>query len=314
MKDKIPPFPISRPTLEEAKEDFNKLIESKVDIKQGRWKARGGVVGSDYIGIDRTGIKVSNHYHWFARMACDSINSPSAMRSWYSKQFRKGIENSQFYEKNPASALALRKYIPSQFRPAAAKILLEHFKVQRWYDPCGGWGDRLCAAQATGVEYHCRDVNPLVFSGYSAQQEEYGGNVSFEYKGAEEDAPEKDYFDFVFTSPPYWKQEKYMGKEQSFLKYKGFENWRDGFLLPMMENAWDSLSRNGVFAINISNVYANHTENDLFSPVHSFITRKTHDFSMIGYQIPKRPGEHSSKHNKEKGVFAEPVLIGVKGG
>ena len=305
----IPAFPITRPTYEEAWEDFIALTNLTIPISEGYWYSRSDVTGSLYIDIDKTGMKTSNYYHWIARMACDSVTSPSAMRSWYNHQFRKGVEASIYYDQNPASALSLRKYIPSQFRPSAAKALIDHFGVETFYDPCGGWGDRLVAAQASEIEYYCRDVNPLVFSGYALQQHEFGGNVDFELKGAEVDAPIYNYFDMVFTSPPYYKIEKYQGDEQSYKKYKTFDQWVGSFLLPMLEHALASLKPNGVLAINISDVYVDHRNNDLTTPVIDFITANCTEVTYIGYRLNKRPNSNSAKHN---GIFAEPIIIGRK--
>tara|TARA_R100000008_G_scaffold85358_1_gene75056 strand:- start:490 stop:1500 length:1011 start_codon:yes stop_codon:yes gene_type:complete len=305
----IPEFPIKKPTYQEACEDFEQLCKSNITLSDGGWYSRSEMTGNQYIDIDKTGMKTSNYYHWGARMACDSVNSPSAMRSWYNHKFRSGLEASIYYKDNPASALALRKYIPSQFRPSAAKALINYFNVKSVYDPCGGWGDRLVAAQASGVEYYCRDVNPLVFSGYATQQQDFGGNVSFEFKGAEVDAPAENYFDMVFTSPPYFKMEKYQGAEQSHAKYKTFEEWVNYFLIPMLENSWESLKDNGILAINISNVYVNHTINDLTTPVINFIKNNCEEISCIGYRMNKRPNSSIAKQN---GIFAEPIIVGKK--
>lgn len=306
---KIPKFPILKPTYDEALSDFKKLSNLKIFLKDGNWFSRSKIVGTKYIDIDKTGMKTSNYYHWAARMSCDSANSPSPMRNWYNSDLRIGLESSKFYANNPVSALALRKYIPSQFRPSALKLLIDHFKIKSVYDPCGGWGDRLAAAQSSNIEYYCRDVNPFVFSGYANQQIDFGGNVNFELKGAEIDAPAHNYYDMVFTSPPYYKIEKYQGVDQSYLKYKKFNNWLDFFLLPMLENSYKSLKPNGIMAINISDVYVNHTINDLTTPVINFFKKNCKDIQYIGYRMNKRPNSSADIKN---GIFAEPIIIGKK--
>ena len=288
--------------------DYHALVDLDIPLIEGCWTSRSSISGNLYIPMNREGMSVSNYYHWFARMACGSINSPSPIRSWYIKKFRVGLEKSKFYADNPATALALRKYIPAQFRPSAAKALIKHFGSTKWYDPCGGWGDRLVAAQACDIEYHCRDVNPLVFAGYAAQQQDFGGNVSFELLGAEIDCPQSNYFDLVFTSPPYFQIEKYQGDNQSYKLYKKYGEWIDGFLYPMLENAWDSLKSKGVFAINICNVYAQHRENDLTTPVIDFIRSKGSPVSYIGYRMNKRPNSKA----QDSVLFAEPIIIGYK--
>lgn len=305
---KIPPFPYTKPTLAQADQSFLQLKNEQLNLVDKKWNAKGGITGSLLIPKSKNGMKASDYFHWQARMSCDSLNSPSPIRSWYDKKIRKSVESSIYYKENPATALALRKYIATQFRPSSAKILIEHFDVKKWYDPCGGWGDRMLSAQATGVEYFCRDVNPLVFSGYALQQQHFGGNVSFELKGSEIDCPEKEYFDFVFTSPPYYKIEKYLGEKQSHKLFKKFGEWVIGFLIPMLSNSWDSLKPKGVFAINVANVYANHEVNNICDPVLNFIKKRSNDVRFIGYPMNLRPNTKISK----KLPYCEPIIVGVK--
>jgi hypothetical protein len=316
-RNRIPLFPFDKPTLNQAKDSFNQLcLYQDYRYKKGAWFSKGEIEGNFYIGQSKVGLQASDYFNWNIRMSCDSLTSPSPIRSWYDKKIRVGLEKCIYYKDTPASwktALSLRKYIPSQFRPSAAKILLHKFNVKKWYDPCGGWGDRLVAAQSVcnllhnKIEYYCRETNPLVFTGYAEQVKQFGGNCYFEYKGAEVDSPAEDYFDFVFTSPPYYKIEKYHGELQSHKKYKKFEDWVEGFLLPMLHHAWKSLKKGGVFAINIANVYANHTYNDCCTPVIKFIKSKT-KLNIIGYSMGKRPNSLSDK----TGIYCEPIFYGVK--
>jgi len=211
-------FPIKLPTENDAHEDYQKLKEfnPSILIKSGDWFSRSDFDISKskpiYIDSDRTGLKASDRHHWYARMACDSLTSPSPIRNWYQEKHRLTLENSKFFADNPKTAMALRKYIASQFRPTAALAIYEMFNAKSVYDPCGGWGDRLVAAMAMGIDYHCRDTNPLVLAGDSAMQQsyKYDGKISFEYEPSEKTSP-KGAYDLVFTSPPYWKAEKYQG-------------------------------------------------------------------------------------------------------
>jgi DNA modification methylase len=68
------------------------------------------------------------------------------------------------------------------------------------------------ALASNAEEYHCRDVNPLVFGGYALQQMQLPSDchASFEYRGSEIDAPQTNHYDLVFTSPPYYKIENIM--------------------------------------------------------------------------------------------------------
>jgi hypothetical protein len=62
--------------------------------------------------------------------------------------------------------------------------------------------------------------------------------------------------DCAFTSPPYFATEKYNtdGKhadEQSWSRYTTYEEWRDGFYLPVNRKTFESLSENGYQFVNI---------------------------------------------------------------
>jgi len=307
-------FPLSPPKYSEAITAFNDLknLQAEDIIKKGEWFSRSNIKKQLplYFGIDRTGSKASDYFHWSSRMACDSLNSPSPVRSWYDRKIKKSVMGSKFFAESPKTALALRKYIPAQFRPSAALAIYKYFGAEKVYDPCGGWGDRLAAAMAAGVEYHCRDVNPLVFTGYCQQEQElpHIAPVSFEMRGSEVDAPTENYFDLVFTSPPYWKIEKYQGDDQSFKKYKKVDEWINGFLIPMLENSLESLKSGGIMAINISDVYANHTVNELCAPVIDYMSANMEFLGVAGYQMAKRPNSKS----QALGVYCEPIVIGKK--
>lgn len=312
----IPKFPLTRCTEKEAMQDYVELCNNSFThlIEKKSWKSRSEIPEKfiyDYVvGKSNVGNKSSNFFHWQARVSCDSNTAPSPVRAWYDEKLRKNIESSVYYQSSHKSALTMRGYVPSQFRPSAAKALYEIFRADKIYDPCGGWGDRLSGALASNCSfYYCRDVNPMVFTGYALQQQSYPSKAvsAFEYKGSEIDCPQEDFFDFVFTSPPYWKVEKYHGANQSYLLYKKFDCWMECFLLPMVKNAWLSLQHGGKMILNISDCYANHTYNKICGPLIEYATAELpHCYlsGVIGYEITSR---------KRDGVDAEPMLIFSKG-
>ncbi len=301
-------FPIPPATDAQALADFADLknFDASSILKSGDWFSRSEFDDSFkkpiYIDSNRIGLIASDKHHWAARMACDSLVSPSPIRSWYQSKHRQSLENSKFYEKSPKTALALRKYIASQFRPTAAQAVYKLFNATNIYDPCGGWGDRMVAAMASNIPYHCRDVNPLVLAGYASMQYMYGGNVSFEYEQSELSAPDGTY-DLVFTSPPYWKVEKYQGDLSSFKKYPKFEDWLENFLFAMLDNCLSVLRPNGHMVINVSDVYASHTYNRIVQPVLEYLKDKNP--YVIGYRMAKRVNSKSLAN----GIFCEPMIV-----
>jgi len=305
-------FPLRFPCIEDADEDFNKLESTSFLslLKEGEWFSRSDFSSDlkipQYIDFDQTGATSSNIFHAATRYACDSLNSPSVIRGWYEPKIRATLENSKFYETNPATALVLRKYLPSQFRPSAAKCIFEKYKPRSYYDPCGGWGDRLTAAMATHIpEIYVRDVNPLVFCGYTQQVNRYCPDdsiVKMELNGCENSIPMTD-IDLIFTSPPYWKVEHYQGELQSFRKYKKFKNWLEDFLFVTIQNSLSALSQNGVFCLNVSDIYANHEYNKIIQPI--LDTFSSNCKGVMGYRMRKRMNSKSDN----TGIFCEPMLI-----
>jgi hypothetical protein len=307
-------LPIDCPNDQESHNDFLKLKKYTPVLKKMQWESRSVKIENkmDFIiPIDRTGLLSSNRYHYGARMACDSINSPSVIRSWYIQKFRKGLESSKFYEKSPKTALALRKYIPAQFRPSAAKTIFSIFNAKKIYDPCMGWGDRLSAALASNVElYYGRDVNPFVFSGYSEQVKNLKSktNIHFEMKGCEIDCPEENYFDLTFTSPPYFKIEKYNGDMQSHALFKKINDWLNGFLFPTGKNCFNAVKDGGFIVFNISDVYCNHEYNAICYPLINYMKSIGSTYhGSIGYSLGKRINMNNKK--SQTAGFCEPVLI-----
>lgn len=314
----IPPvMPLSAPTDAEALDDYEALRRLAPTVKTGVWSSRSDVpapIRDIVLPIDRTGLHSSNRFHFQARMACDSTNSPSPARSWYQVKFRKGLEASQFYAESPKTALAMRKYIAAQYRPAAAKAQYLLAGARRVYDPCGGWGDRLSAALATDLDlYFARDTNPYLFAGYSEQVRrlESSTQVEVENIGAEFDPPAFGYFDLVLTSPPYYKAEKYGGEEASHRKFKGFDAWLNGFMYALVENAYASLAIGGKMMLTVSDVYADHRRNLIVGPTvaHARSVGFTYD-GAIGYVIGGRP--NGNNPSSQRSGFAEPVLMFTK--
>lgn len=305
-------FPLNFPTFEEAQKDFNELTDTSFSYleKEGEWFSRSEFSSNlkinKYLDFSRTGLVSSNFFHASTRYACDSLTSPSVIRGWYEPKIRATLENCKFFEENPKTALVLRKYLPSQFRPSITKHLIERFKPQSFYDPCAGWGDRLTAAMACQVpNIYLRDVNPLAFCGYTQQVKNFcpiGCEVKMELFGCENPSGLTD-IDLIFTSPPYFKVEFYQGELQSFRKFKKFPDWLDGFLFKMIQNCLDSLSSTGTFILNVSDVYANHEYNRIVQPILDTFSKNV--TGIMGYRMMKRMNSKSDND----GIFCEPMII-----
>lgn len=324
------PLPYAKISKQEAFDDFQKLVnlDSREIAEEGSWFSRYEYkydFNDVYLKTCNTGNKSSNYFHQANRWKCDSINSPSPERTWNTEKFRMTLLNGLWSQKVKRidskilrQCIALRKYIASQFRPSVAKHIYETFGSKSVLDFSSGWGDRLAgfyASEKTEI-YRGIDPNQNLIDGYSQQVNMYENlkkkQTLLSFGAAAEDAYIGDMkFDTVFTSPPYFRVERYTKEDnQSWVRYKKLEEWLDKFLFTTLQKSWDHLETGGHLIINISDVYMNHCVNHICDPMNNFIENKLKgkNFSCIGYQMQKRINSKSDK----KGIFAEPVWIWQK--
>ena len=120
------------------------------------------------------------------------------------------------------------------------------------------------------------------------------------------------YFDTIFTSPPYFQVERYtQDNNQSWKRYKKLKDWKEQFLFATLEKAWYTLKKGGYLIVNISDVYCNHTINQICDDMNDFIRKlgsKRH--KAIGMAMSKRPNSGALKD--KTGTFVEPIWIHQK--
>jgi hypothetical protein len=273
----------------------------------------------------KVGNVSSDFFHQDSRFKCDSINSPSPYRSWNTEPFRKTLLKALWSMKYKSvntnalrSIIGLRKYIASQFRPSTTKAILNLFNADSVLDFSMGWGDRLAGFMASSSSYYFGiDPNMMLVDGYNEQIKRYGNGKTIRVKSqCAEDIDsynECENVDLVFTSPPYFNVERYSRDDkQSYKKYKGIDNWLDGFLFKSINNAWSKLKPSGHLVINISDVYSGHKINKICDPMNKYIkTLASSDYvGCYGYQMMKRP--NSGALLGKEGIFAEPMWIWKK--
>lgn len=334
------PAPMQPISQKQADESFNTLVALRSEPRVRRmdtctrWEYKYPI--SDVvIDTPRTGNESSNFYHQESRWHCDYQTIPSPMKVWGSNKRLNSMLNAIWSLKNDKitgselrTAISIRMYIASQFKPSAAKAFYELFNAKHVYDPSSGWGDRLMgflAASGT-VSYCSTDPNSRLYDGYNAQIERFSGNkkVSMYCHGSEIKGGVGQYghkVDTVFTSPPYFAAEKYSDDEgQSFRQFSEIGTWVEGFLKPSLRNAWDILSsegdRGGILAMNISDIFdgSKGERGEICDPMNDYIStlEGARYIGCIGLRLAKRP-ESETLRGKE-GVSIEPIWIWAKGG
>ncbi len=176
------------------------------------------------------------------------------------------------------------------FPPLTARWIYENYtqhisKDDRLniYDPSSGWGGRILGAMSSHRKIHyigtdpntdnfidelgitryeyvanffnekCLESNPFwseeknTYHIFQEGSEHIGNHPDFQqYKGK---------LDLVFTSPPYFDREQYSTDDtQSFKAYPEYEDWRDNFLRPTLENCFYSLKSDRYLLWNIADI------------------------------------------------------------
>lgn len=319
------PFPYEKIEIEGSRNDYSNLkdLDTSKIIKNGKWFTRYDYrypLSDTYISSCNVGRDASNYFFNKLRMEVDSINSPSAIRSWNDKKFRQGFLKAIFTLKFDhvdsevlRSAIALRKYIPSQFRPSVAKAVYDMFGADKILDMSAGWGDRLIASTLYG-EYAGFDPNTKLHEIYKemlvTHAKDFPAQMHCERFESARDYLRENYYDVCFTSPPYFKVEKYSKEPtQSYLMYKKFDNWLSGFLFESIKNAVFAIKRGGILALNISDVYCDHRVNHICDPMNDFISSLGLRYiGAVGMQMGKRPNSNGDRD----GIFCEPIWVWQK--
>ncbi|MDA3855872.1 MAG: hypothetical protein PF569_06420 [Candidatus Woesearchaeota archaeon] len=153
----------------------------------------------------------------------------------------------------------------NEFPPHIARDLYKNYglnKNSKVLDPCSGWGGRMLGASTIVDSYTGFDPSTKTYTGLVKLSEFIKTmNSSFvadiKCLPFEESNLKNETFDFAFTSPPYYDSEEYSTEEtNSLVKYKSFEEWCDGFYLPLIEKTMNSLKKEKSFVLNIgSRIY-----------------------------------------------------------
>jgi hypothetical protein len=321
------PLPFDCPSCEEMVQSFEELCMLNTDnfLKCGEWFSRYDYKyhkNNYYLDCNNVGLKASNYFHFHERMKCDSINSPSPIRVWENDKFLStllnyfwsGLVSTDITKNTFKTAINMRKYVASQFKPSVAKYIYDNYSNNGCVlDFSSGWGDRLLGFHASNAEkYIGIDPNVNLTQNYYNQNMSYNTNkvVDIICKPAE-DVNILDEVDLIFTSCPYFDVERYTKDDtQSYKKYKTLDKWLEGFLFKSIDNFWKNLKPNGYLILNISDIYTHHKIQKICDPMNDHIEKLSgaQYQGAIGMRMAKRPNSKASKD----GIFCEPMWIWKK--
>ena len=292
-------------------------------LVEGEWFAREGTEyrydltfegKQQYFKRNNTGNDASNYFQQKNRWSVDGTIAPGPHRTWESHKFMTTLIGSAYSLKLPKidkSAfrvmIGLRKYICSQFKPNVAKVLYDKLESKSILDFSAGWGDRLAGfyASETGESYLGIDPRKENHPIYEEQKQFYEKHRTMfevdkksmfvEYP-AEDFEYQKNMYDTVFTSPPYFSVERYSYDDtQSWVRYKDIDTWNTQFLQKTLEKIWPSIKRGGYLLVNIADVFARtggqRNMVEICNPMNNFLST-FHDSEYkgcIGMEMAKRP-------------------------
>jgi DNA-binding CsgD family transcriptional regulator len=273
------------------------------------------------------GNAASNHFFHRIRLRTPKVGVPSAWQKWHDrslrlKVFRRLLRLKKVdYINNATIRLALHMTgaTPAQFKPGVAKAIYELTEAKRVLDFSMGWGDRLAGfCASSGTHYIGCDPNADLHQGYQDMIRAYGQGKTITTLGlpAEEMRFERDQFDLVFSSPPYFGMELYAHGTphqgaQSWARYPTPESWVSGFLRPTLEHAWHALAPGGVLAINIADVIIRRGKIPLCAWTQEAVSALPG--ATFQYALGMRLQGANYSDDRRQQVSGEPIWIWTKG-
>ena len=349
-------LPTQELTKKDAYKDFMKLkgIQWPDYLKETAWYARSEYkwpLSDKIIRRINRGNDASNYFQQYNRWSVDGTISPGPVRTWGNPKFMYTLLGSLFtleVEKvdrgTLRSCIGLRKYICSQFKPNVAKAIYDKYKCKNVLDFSAGWGDRLAGFYCgeSTKSFVGIDPNTNNHPNYQKQVEFYKKHQTFFEEPKEVElicSPAEDvdftkyenHFDTIFTSPPYFNVEKYSDEDtQSYIRYKDIGSWNKDFLHFTLDKLIFTLKKDGVIAINISDVYNPNKKEyyEICNPMNDFLKSKgLKYYGCIGMEMTKRfnsggagnaKSEYFSDELKDKTketqntAFGEPIWVWKK--
>lgn len=342
------PIPYADITEEDAYIDYIKLKGFRWNeiLTEGEWFPRKAVESKYpltyegkqlYFNRINTGNDSSNYFQQKNRWMVDHSRYPSPQRTWENKKFMISLMGSayslkltQIGKKELRTMIGLRNYICAQFKPNVAKAFYDMNKSKTVLDFSMGWGDRLAGAFASEYVEHYVGLDPRKENHpvYELQRNFYSKHTSFFEKETKTDfycspaedfdySDYSDYFDMVFTSPPYFSTERYSYDDtQSWVRYKNIDNWNVNFLHKTLGKIIPTLKSGGIMAVNISDVFTNATgiqDNkcivEITNPMCDFLASNGMSYvGCIGMEMAKRPNSGGAGTAKNETHYKDETL------
>ena len=213
------------------------------------------------------GLNICNLYHphmWKVR--CRKFRTPFEVfedKELLKKALLKRLKMSDCKLRPFSIRKALKIYSGTQsvsnFKPTIARYIYEKYAGDNAIvlDPCTGYGGRLLGAMLADnvAEYHGTDPCIATYDGNREMIQDLKPDsitISILPHPFEDTTVRVNKYDLVFTSPPYYNVEQYSDEPtQSWVRYKEYDEWVEGFLRPLITKSYNVLKDGKVFALNV---------------------------------------------------------------
>jgi len=148
--------------------------------------------------------------------------------------------------------------------------ILRRFNINNnYYDMSCGWGARLVASLKNNVNYYGTDPNYLLVNKLCELVNDWKRitqtkpKADIRCQGSETFVSEwENQMGVCFTSPPYFYLEDYQIGNQSYKQETTYQQWKDNYLEPTIQNCHKYLINEGHLANNIKNFAEFELEED----------------------------------------------------
>jgi SAM-dependent methyltransferase len=182
------------------------------------------------------------------------------------------------------------------------------------YDFSCGYGGRLLGITSSNMNYTYIGVDPNTetiehLNYLNNLIEEATGNRGTIIQSVSEEYQPED-IDLAFSSPPYFNLEKYSNEEtQCMVRYRTLDEWFSGYVNPTMQNIYNGLNQDGIFATNIAD-YKTYGQKEPVEVVQKWISHAERigfeHVETIKMMLNTRPGVGNDKlegREKYEGIY-----------
>jgi tRNA1(Val) A37 N6-methylase TrmN6 len=156
------------------------------------------------------GYKCTNQFFQYERMNTPGLCRPSTIEYWNNNR-DKVIKFAAKMGQKWFVVLNYFNHSPSHFPIVTAAKIYRYFEATKVFDPYAGWGDRCLAAMSVDIDYTGIDKNANLQCPFShLKQYPTKSKVNIIIDACENIDVSSIDFDFVLSSPPFWKRTKMM--------------------------------------------------------------------------------------------------------